>query len=151
MPGCCGGNGDALLQAKRAIGEAEQVQSLTLAADLPDGVARMEFVGEQLGAVTFHGGGGRQYRGGNNSFERYANVHRDDVDRLVSTGKWRLVVRPRPTPAPTPIEEIMAPQAVAPELVPAGIEDDDVDPAVIEAANRAGQAHTARRRGARTQ
>jgi glycosyltransferase involved in cell wall biosynthesis len=89
MPGCCGGNGDAILAVKRALGEGEQVQSLTMAADLPDGDARMEFIGEQMGAVTFFGSEGRQYRGGNNPHDRYANVHRNDVERLVNTGRWR--------------------------------------------------------------
>lgn len=147
MPGCCGGNGDALLSAKRALGEAEQVQSLTAAADLPDGMARMQFVGDQVGAITFFGSSGREYRGGNNSIERYANVAAGDVERLLSTGKWRLVIRPKPVPAPVPVAEVLTP-AAAPELVPAGIED-DVDPAVVEAANRAGREHTQRRRGQR--
>jgi hypothetical protein len=152
MPGCCGGNGDALLKIKQSLGEGEQVQALTIAGDLPDGQARMEFVGDQIGAVTYFGSDGRQYRGGNNPHDRYANIHRDDVDRLLSTGKWKLVVRPRPQPAPTPVATIVTPTPdPVPELVPAGIDDDDVDPAVIEAANQAGIEHTKRRRtGARS-
>jgi hypothetical protein len=109
----------------------------------------MEFIGEQQGAITFFGSAGREYKGGNNPHDRYANVDAADVEKLLSTGKWRLVIRPRPAPAPTPVAEVLAPATPVPELVPAGGIDDDIDPAIIEAANRAGEEHTARRRGAR--
>ncbi len=149
MPGCCGGNGEAILRVKATLGDGEAAAALTQAADLPPGDARMEFTGEQVGAVTYFGSEGRQYRGGNNAFERYANVHTKDVERMLMTGKWKLVHRAQPQPAPTPIEDIMAPQVVEPvhELVPAGFEDESPEEAAaVEAANAAGRALTEKRK-----
>lgn len=151
MPGCCGGNGEAILRVKATLGDGEAAAALTLAADLPPGDARMEFIGEQQGAVTFFGSEGRQYRGGNNAFERYANVNTKDVERLLLTGKWRLVVRAAPQPAPTPIAEILAPQAEpARELVAASFADETPEEAAaVQAANEAGRVLTEKRRRGR--
>ena len=54
---------------------------------------RMQFTGARSGAVTYYGvkGSGRQYRGGNNAIDRYANVHPEDVAVLEAAGDWRQV------------------------------------------------------------
>lgn len=54
---------------------------------------RMEYVGPHTGASTFLGrnGSNRAYRGGNNTMERYANVHKEDVEKLTNTGDWKVV------------------------------------------------------------
>lgn len=144
MPGCCGGNGDALIKVKEALGDSESVAALTLAPDLQDGMARMEYIGPETGPTTFFGKN-RQYRGANNAHDRYADVDPVDVDRLVGSGRWRLVVRARPTPEPVQVDVITAP-VPEPVLVPAGFDDDEDDAAAVDAANRAAQAHTAKRR-----
>ena len=88
MGSCCGGNGDAVIEAKRRIGE------LTMAiVDIEDGFARMEFIGPQVGGMTFFGGMGRKYRGGNNPEEKYEKVHKDDVEKLAMSSYWRTVAR----------------------------------------------------------
>lgn len=107
MPGCCGGNGDALLQAKQMIasfqigGQAAIVERDPVHV-LP-AVVRMEFIGVQQGAVTFFGSNGRyQYRGGRNAMDRYADVQPEDVDHLEATGMWRVITQlPEPSVAPT--------------------------------------------------
>lgn len=54
---------------------------------------RMEYVGPHVGASTFLGRNGtnRQYRGGNNPMEKYADIHKEDVEKLSNTGDWRVV------------------------------------------------------------
>ncbi len=88
MGSCCGGNGDPIIEAKRRIGE------LTMSIiDIQDGFTRMEFIGPQAGGMTFFGGQGRKYRGGNNPEERYEKVHKDDVEKLMLSSYWRAVPR----------------------------------------------------------
>jgi len=88
MGSCCGGNGDAVIEAKRRIGE------LTMAVvDIEDGYARMEFIGPQVGGMSFFGGMGRKYRGGNNPEEKYERVHKDDVEKMLLSSYWQVVSR----------------------------------------------------------
>lgn len=102
MGGCCGGNGAAIMAAKQAFAGVlpEQQSGLTIrrtskgngAAPMVDTeapVVRMEFIGLRSGAVTYRGQRGREYRGGNNAQNRFANVHPEDVAALESTGLWR--------------------------------------------------------------
>lgn len=113
MGSCCPGNGDAVMAAKQAILAAEAAmrgdpalvgrpapeQRFEQTSGLVD-VVRMEFIGEQIGAKTFFGvdGASRQYRGGNNPFERFADVSPRDVAKLESTSEWRRVAEPEPEP-----------------------------------------------------
>lgn len=130
MGSCCGGNGDAVLAAKRALeglglgqdanGFDAPLQSPT---DVLPSVVRMEFVGPQRGAVTFFGVNGRnQYRGGNNEYDRYADVQPEDAEHLVNSGKWR-VVRQTPEASIAPQEIVHLHNEPEPELVPAGADD----------------------------
>lgn len=105
MGKCCGGNADALLAAKLGYGQTPEASGLSIRRtaigkgstprmDNPDGSSiRMQFVGTRQGASTFHGarGSGRQYRGGNNAVNRYANVHPEDVAVLEASSMWRRV------------------------------------------------------------
>ena len=88
MGKCCGGNADAIMAAKEIIGEAPP----SMQQEPPAGQVRMEYVGDKVGAITFFGVGGRQYRGGNNNLERYANVDPNDVAKLKASGAWRPVI-----------------------------------------------------------
>lgn len=113
MAQCCGGNGDALLAARAAYdGTPPDTGGLSLNITTKKGrlngdnmivqgapeqgftPVRLEFTGERQGAVTYRGLNGREYRGGNNPLERYANVHPDDLAKLTSTGDWRVVAVP---------------------------------------------------------
>lgn len=104
---CCGGNGAATLAIKRAYDalipsvEADE-------APLVDGYTRMRFTGQRTGAVTYKGTDlRRMYRGGNNANSRFANVHQDDVAKLLGTGEWEVV--PRQAPAlPVVAEPVQA-------------------------------------------
>jgi hypothetical protein len=59
------------------------------------GTVKMEFIWPQTGAITFQGvDRRREYRGGNNDLERYAEVDPADVAHLESTGAWRTVPIP---------------------------------------------------------
>lgn len=152
MAGCCGGNGDALARIKQQM-EGAPIVSDVITADT-EGVARMEFIGANIGAVTFHSkGGGRQYRGGNNQHDKYHNVDPQDVEHLVSTGQWRLVHQPTPRPPTVPVVAILAapeiPQLPAPMLLLAD-EPDGMTPEQEAAANKAAadMAKAQRKRGA---
>lgn len=86
---CCGGGGDSILKAKQALAG---VQSQIDVAVTVGGKVKMEYLGQNLGAITFFGYGGREYRGANNDLERYAAVEPADVPRLEHTSQWRRVV-----------------------------------------------------------
>lgn len=107
MSSCCGGNADALLAAKAAIGalpaDSPWFQN-NQPVDAAPTVVRMEFVGDRTGAVTYFGKNGRnQYRAGNNAYDRYVDVQPEDVGHLEGLGLFRVVTRP-PEPSPAPAE-----------------------------------------------
>lgn len=88
MSSCCGGNGAGIIEAKKRLGEIQ----MTI-IDAPDAIVRMEFIGPQVGGITFHGKNNKHYVGGNNNLERYAQVNAEDVDKLASTTLWRVVTK----------------------------------------------------------
>ena len=137
MGGCCGGNGDAILAAKRALEgapppEMEQTRSLVDGEPLggvqrPQTV-RLEFVGDQVGAMGYRSQDGRrEYRGGNNPHDKYINALPEDVEWLESFGVWRRVQRPvqpgqaveQPPAQPQPTTWNPAPFAIPTEVEPA--------------------------------
>jgi hypothetical protein len=91
----------------------------------------MEYTGKNTGAVTFSGTNGRSYRGGANPTNRFANVHKDDVERMANTGKWKVVKRPQssvhrgaqpvPPPQPALVEEPGEEHRTAYENLPHGM------------------------------
>jgi glycosyltransferase involved in cell wall biosynthesis len=110
MAGCggCGTAGAAILDAKRAIGELPR-QNLVI-AELPNEV-RLEFTGAFLAPVSFNVNG-RVYQGARDDLNRFINAPREDVERLVSTGKWRVILPPsEPSALPElPVEPVQAQQ-----------------------------------------
>lgn len=115
MSGCCGGNGGAILAAKQALGDmgGGGARSLAQVSGEPIGqgaaTVRMRYVGENVGAISFVGTNrSRRYRGGNNPSDRYADVHKDDVEHLVLSGRWVVDVPTVPTPA-APEPTVVAP------------------------------------------
>jgi glycosyltransferase involved in cell wall biosynthesis len=90
MAGCCGSGGSAILEAKRAIGLLPR-ETITV-ADLPNEV-RLEFTGQWMGPVAFQANG-RTYYGAKDDLHRFINAPREDVEKLVSTGKWRVIQPP---------------------------------------------------------
>ncbi len=122
MSSCCGGNGNAVIEAKRRLGE------ITMAiVDIEDGYVRMEFIGPQVGGMTFFGGLGRKYKGGNNPEERYERVHKDDVEKLALSSYWKAVEREQVISDNMHIPEVM--QVVVPSTPAAGIVVPSVTPA----------------------
>jgi hypothetical protein len=122
---CCGGQGgDAILAAKAALAGM-------MAAPIKPGNARLEYIGDNVGAISFFGSGGIEYRGGNNDLERFVDVNEVDVDRLVSTGRWAISLMVKQaiptietrTPEPVAVEET---HTAEPELVAAGVSVPDV-------------------------
>ena len=118
MSTCCGGSADALLAAKRALALANG-ETPGPAAELADSgitepaVVRMEFTGNQRGAVSYLGRpSGRAYLGGNNPFDKFIDADPRDVAHLESLGVWRVVPGQRPAAPPPP----PAPIAPAPTV-----------------------------------
>jgi hypothetical protein len=64
------------------------------AGTIPPEYVRMEYTGTRQGSVTYSGLQGRTYRVGNNASHRHLNVHRADVDKLLSIGDFRVIERP---------------------------------------------------------
>ena len=85
MGSCCGGNGTELLAAKQALsGMTTHV--------LPEGRVHLEYIGPNTGAISFYGNvTGKEYRGANNDEERFVEADARDVQRLLDTGKWRIM------------------------------------------------------------
>ena len=101
MAGCCGNGGESILEAKRAIGLLPQEVKTV---DLPNEV-RLEFTGNWQGPVGFQVNG-RVYYGAKDDMHRFINAPREDVDKLVTSGKWRIL-----TPGMQPMVETV-PQPV---------------------------------------
>lgn len=124
MSGCgCGSAGDAIMQAKQAIANSMNDTDMPLAekvADKESGITsetvRMEFVGPQVGAVTFFGANGRQYKGGNNPKDKYENMLNEDADKMEATGQWRKVKRGI-SPEPAPQAESMGIEIILPPVM----------------------------------
>lgn len=102
MGSCCGGNGAAVQAAKAVFQNAPQEQGQ---AFMSNGLVRMEFIGQERGAVTHHVNG-RPYRGADSSMHKYVDADPADVQKLVALGKWRVVRTQANTPT--------APMAVPP-------------------------------------
>lgn len=127
MAGCCGGNGQAILAARQALEGVPSVEAAITAT--AEGVVRMEFIGDQTGAVTWHGGQGRQYRAGNNPTERYINADPADVERLLSIGVFRVVpgqILQPPPPAADAASQSVAPEPPTIDVAPLALPDEDI-------------------------
>jgi glycosyltransferase involved in cell wall biosynthesis len=114
MAGCCGGGkaGQTIIAAKRSLSGAREMPmedsadtvhaALPTQEGIPTNHVRMEFIGTRQGSVTYAGLAHRTYRAGNNPTGKFHNVHKDDVDRLIATGQFRVVARPTAAAAPEP-------------------------------------------------
>lgn len=118
MASCCGGNANALIAAKRAVmhainAEKEEAGFWTHpAGDIPAGIAakqesgltpnfvRLEYLGKNVGSITFYGKEGRAYRGGNNHKDRFVDALPEDAEILAKSRSWRIVPRQEPIPEP---------------------------------------------------
>jgi glycosyltransferase involved in cell wall biosynthesis len=154
MGSCCGGSSAIpILQAKRAIAGEIMVEEIVI--DGGGNMVRMEYIGENTGAIWFNVDN-RRYRGGNNAVNKFSDVDPADVEYLVGTGRWKViaqlkaevkkeVVVPQKTVVETVnearqiIEEARAEMVIMPEIVP-DIEiekaKEPVKPAVRKAAPR---------------
>ena len=79
--GCGAKTQDIVSQAQQALNP--------LATSKQDDKIVLEFIGEEIGAIPYMVNG-RTYRGANNPREKYVIAHKDDVERLVSLGKWKV-------------------------------------------------------------
>lgn len=119
MTGCCGGNSETIIAAqnrfKGLMGATQQMERVPMSS----GLIRMEYVGQNKGAITFKKPGlTKPYRGGNNAVDRYIDANPADVDILETTGKWKQVrsvtaieiqapVEAYSPPEPAPVREML--------------------------------------------
>lgn len=149
MPGCCGGNGDAVLAAKAML---EGIAPATTAYEVaPEGVVRMEFTGDRQAPVWYHGsGGGRRYYAGNNPNDKYHNVDPADVERLLLTAEFRVISQPAVIPKAAPPPPVSsAPEPPTMDAAPLPLPDDETISPEQEAAlnQQVAQAARKQRRG----
>lgn len=134
MRSCCGGNGDAIIQARQYLEGAPVVAEVITPAE--DGKVRMEFIGDQWGAVTWVGKTGTQYRAGREPNSRYINAEPGDVDHLELLGVFAVVpgqlLRPPPAPVAPPIPTEPEPPTM--DAAPLTVPMDDAMNAADEAA-----------------
>lgn len=144
MGGCgsCGGGGAAILAARQYLDGAPVVTEAITPGD--EGKVRMEFIGDEWGEMTWYGNNGRTYRAGREPLARYINAFPEDVEKLVATGKFRVVpgqqLRPPPPAAhaapppagPEPPTLEAQPLPVAAEAEPTAAELEAMDRAVAQ-------------------
>lgn len=89
MSPCCGGNGEPVMAAKRAVFGLPPVDQPPAA-----GLVQMEYIGPYAAPVTYFG----KYVGGQNPRDKFAHnpaglfgVEPQDVDKMANTGQWRRV------------------------------------------------------------
>lgn len=106
MGSCCGGNGAALNAAKQIFQNTPPEQGQV---SMNNGKVRMEFIGQEKGAVTHHIKG-VPYRGADSSLHKYVDAEPEHVAGLIALGKWRVVRTQASAPAPvvTPPSSPMA-------------------------------------------
>jgi hypothetical protein len=153
MGSCCPGDGDAIMEAKAALDRAnglnaggvfrmESQAKFEQRSGLGNKPVRMEFIGERAGAATYFGHEGRQYRGGNNPMDKYANVHSADVQKMEMSSHWRVVKverQPVEIPVAEPVTELPTQEIAVSETEPATMFDampDDIAIAVIPKAKK---------------
>ena len=91
MSPCCGQGGEAILDAKRAIGLIPREAPVLV--ELPNEV-RLEYIGPFMGTITFDVNG-RQYRGAKGDrINQFINAPREDVEKLTATRQWRVITPP---------------------------------------------------------
>jgi glycosyltransferase involved in cell wall biosynthesis len=94
MAACCGGGDSvgAILAAKAALFPVPPAAPELPAGIKTEEVVRMEFIGEERGAMTFGGPGttpsGKRYRGGANPFNKFIDADPRDVAWLEHSGKF---------------------------------------------------------------
>jgi glycosyltransferase involved in cell wall biosynthesis len=113
MPGCCGGNAEALLAAKRMIQSEVQIMAEIEASQPGSGMVRLEFIGDWEGPVRFMANG-REYYGANTPLYKYMDAPEEDAVILERTGKFRRLVFKSPEP-PAPLGPLPEPQTVKEE------------------------------------
>jgi glycosyltransferase involved in cell wall biosynthesis len=90
MAGCCGNAGNAILEAKRVLNLIPR-ETINI-AELPNEV-RMEYTGPFMAPVAFSING-RTYYGAKDELNKYINAPREDVEKLLQTGRWAIVAPP---------------------------------------------------------
>ena len=93
--GCCGGNPSEAAAAAAALNDmlAFATGGTSEAPSIPEGTTvRMEFIGDQQGAMTFYGKGtGQRYSFGREPSSRYRDVQIPDVEHFITSGLFRVV------------------------------------------------------------
>jgi hypothetical protein len=89
MSKCCGGNADAILEAKRALGIIPR--ETTVAVNLTE-MVKMRFTGERKGPVGYSYPVGRKitYYGANNEENRFVMAYPEHVELMVKSGYWEI-------------------------------------------------------------
>jgi glycosyltransferase involved in cell wall biosynthesis len=103
MGGCCGGSSALpIIQAKRAIVGTSVQQNYIPDEDGNIMTVRMEYIGENVGSISFRGQH-KVYRGGNNALHKFIDADGVDADSLVSTGRWKIISTGREQPVSQPV------------------------------------------------
>lgn len=117
--GCCGGNASTLAAARTALDDmleplmGEPIEFAP--APAPASVVRMEFIGDEWGAMTWASKDHqRQYRAGRNPNDRFIDAQPQDVQHLIDLGRFRVVELPVQVAAsePEPVVTMTMPEPV---------------------------------------
>lgn len=110
MGSCCGGNNEAVIAAKVAIGLIPSPTPEQTDSPQSPEVVRMMFLPDQRGSQTFGGKGitpsGRSYKGGNNPFNKYVDADPRDVEWLERSGYFGKVAKAGTPVTPVDLDAI---------------------------------------------
>jgi glycosyltransferase involved in cell wall biosynthesis len=116
MPGCCGGNAEALLAAKQMMQTEVKIMTDMVTSQPGSGMVRMEFTGDWEGPVRFVANG-REYHGANTPLYKYFDAPEEDATVLERTGKFRRIVFKAPEPV-APSGPLPEPQTIIERATP---------------------------------
>lgn len=106
--GSCGPGGNAIIQQKQAMGLLPKERTVQNTGNTN---IKMVFIGEAAGTRTYTVNG-VAYRAGNNATAKYVLARPQDVDKLIATGMFDIVVQPKidaPAPVSTPTPAVVVP------------------------------------------
>lgn len=110
MGSCCPGTGGTeVMEAKLRLGLVEGPAAAVLIGGSMsgDGWVRMEFIGQEKAPIPYRGVDTRRaYAGADDILNKFSDVHPDDVETLIRTGKWK-VVRGASMAPPTPADTVL--------------------------------------------
>jgi hypothetical protein len=113
MASCCGGEPTLTMHAEQAL----RGVAIGPAADMGNGMVRIEYLGDQRGTETLEPTPGRAIRLGNNTMARYADVTPEEAAWVAERMNVRIVPLFDPPHPPEPLPIVQAADVLTPDAL----------------------------------